>query len=168
MDTDSGTSPTPNDAAVLEQHYAETGPLLLAYFGSQRPIASLAEDLLHETFIRALRDPSRLRKAVSPRAYLFGIARHVGLDALRRLRPAEPFEDEFTDAASPDSDPRFETMRHAIAALPDTHREPLMLKLQQGLSYEEIALVLGIPVGTVRSRLHYAIARLHQTVTSCD
>lgn len=153
--------------ALLARHYAETGPALLAYFGAQRSLASEAEDLLQETFVRALRNPSRLKKAISVRAYLFGIARHVGLDALRRARPTDAFVDVHT-AETPSEDPRIEFLRLAIAALPEAQREPLLLKLQQELSYEEIADVLGVPVGTVRSRLHYAVARLHQVLSASE
>jgi RNA polymerase sigma-70 factor, ECF subfamily len=147
----------------LEQHYTETGPMLLAYFRRQRALAAVADDLLQETFVRALRQPARFRAAISPRAYLFGIARHLSLDALRRQRFAEPLADEAA-VDTPVADPRIEAMRAAIAALPETHREPLLLKLQQELSYEEIAVALDIPIGTVRSRLHHAVARLQKTL----
>ncbi|MFY9925422.1 MAG: sigma-70 family RNA polymerase sigma factor, partial [Opitutaceae bacterium] len=62
------------------------------------------------------------------------------------------------------SDERLELMRQAISRLPETQREPLLLKLQQELSYAEIADVLDIPVGTVRSRLHHAVLFLRQTL----
>ena len=51
-------------------------------------------------------------------------------------------------------------MHRAIAALPELQREALLLKLQHELTYEEIASVLNIPVGTVRSRLHHAVRQL--------
>ena len=51
-------------------------------------------------------------------------------------------------------------MRRAVADLPAEHRETLELRLHHDLSYEDIAQVLGIPVGTVRSRLHNAVRRL--------
>lgn len=152
-----------NPQQQLEQLYTDTGPVLLAYFRRQPAIAAAADDLLQETFVRALRAGPGLDRAVSPRAYLFGIARHVGLDALRRIRPTEVFGDDI--AAEPATvDPRLELLRLAIAALPQSHREPLLLKLQQELSYEEIAAVLNLPVGTVRSRLHYAVTRLQQAL----
>jgi len=73
----------------LEQLYREMGPALLAYFRRQPALAVAAEDLLQDTFVRALQRMDRLRASVSPRAYVYGIARHVGLDALRRRRPTE-------------------------------------------------------------------------------
>jgi RNA polymerase sigma-70 factor, ECF subfamily len=150
-----------NDIArQLEAHYIELSPMLLAYFRRQRALAGAADDLLQETFLRAWRERTRLCTATSPRAYLFGIARHVSLDALRRVRPTEPLEHEVESEPSVATDERMAQMRVAIESLPETHREPLLLKLQQELSYAEIAQVLGLPVGTVRSRLHYAVERL--------
>jgi RNA polymerase sigma-70 factor, ECF subfamily len=150
-----------NDIArQLEAHYVELSPMLLAYFRRQRALAGAADDLLQETFLRAWRDRIRLRTAVSIRAYLFGIARHVSLDALRRLRPTESLDGtEIAESAVP-ADERLALIRAAVEGLPDIHREPLLLKLQNELSYAEIAEVLGLPVGTIRSRLHYAVERL--------
>lgn len=146
-----------------ERLYRELGPALLGYFRRQPPLASIAEDLLQDTFVRALKRSDRLQPPVSQRAYLFGIARHVSIDAFRRLRPVEELAPD-TPAATKPEDDRLEPMRRAIAGLPLPQREALLLKLQQDLSYEEIAHVLAIPVGTVRSRLHYAVRQLRQTL----
>ena len=100
---------------------------------------------------------------MSPRAYLFGIARHVGNDARRRRRPTEELGDP-PAAPAAEADERLDAMRAAIAQLPAVQRETLLLRLQQELSYAEIAVVLGIPAGTVRSRLHLAVQRLHETL----
>jgi RNA polymerase sigma-70 factor (ECF subfamily) len=152
-----------DDHDSLEQLYLEAAPALLAYFRHQPSLAGAAEDLLQDTFVRALKHRERLETAVSRRAYLFGIARHVGLDALRRVKPdSEPAELQCVPDVRPDE--RLESMRAAIAELPPLHREALLLKLQQDLSYEEIAEVLDIPVGTVRSRLHHAVLRLRQVL----
>ena len=144
-------------ASQLEDLYEQMGPALLAYFRQHPVLAGAAEDLLQDTFVRAFRGWDRLRNSVSPRAYLFGIARNVGYDALRRHRPAGALLEE---PAVPAEDERLERMRQAIAGLPTPQREALLLKLQYELSYLEIAEVLGIPVGTVRSRLHLAVAHL--------
>jgi RNA polymerase sigma-70 factor (ECF subfamily) len=150
-----------DDHDSLEQLYREAAPALLAYFRHQPALAGAAEDLLHDTFVRALKHRERLEAAVSRRAYLFGIARHVGLDALRRVKPeGDPAELPCVHEVRPDE--RIESVQAAIAELPPLHREALLLTLQQDLSYEEIAEVLDIPVGTVRSRLHHAVLRLRQ------
>ena len=148
----------------LERLYREVGPALLGYFRRQPALAGTAEDLLQDTFVRALKRFDRLQTAVSQRAYLFGIARHVCLDALRRLRVVEELSAD-TPAVTQATDERLEPMRQAIAELPEAQREALLLKLQQELSYVEIAEVLAIPVGTVRSRLHHAVLHLRQTLS---
>ena len=146
----------------IEMLYRETGPGLLAYFRRRPGLATAAEDLLQDTFVRALRRPDRLTASVSPRAYLFGIARHVSQDTLRRWRPVVELT-ETTASPVAEEDVRLEPMREAIARLPEMQREALQLKLQHELSYEEIAEVLGIPTGTVRSRLHHAVRMLRET-----
>jgi len=148
----------------LEELYMQMGPKLLAYFRQRRVLAGTAEDLVQDTFVRALRNFDRVHNSVSPRAYLFGIARHVRLDALLRYRPLEELSDAATAEDGHSDDAPLDQMRTAIAKLPPLHREPLLLKLQQELSYDEIAEVLGVPVGTVRSRLHYAVAALKQAL----
>lgn len=151
--------------AQLEALYRDLSPALLAYFRRQGSLAGRAEDLLQDTFVRAIHSFSRLRSSASPRAYLFGIARHVGLDALRATRPTEPILVEPAATAALPDDPRLEPMRAAIAALPLPQRETLLLKLQHEFTYEEIAEVLSIPVGTVRSRLHHAMNHLRTALT---
>jgi RNA polymerase sigma-70 factor, ECF subfamily len=150
--------------AQLEALYRETAPALLAYFRRQRPLAMNAEDLLHDTFVRAIRSQHRIDGAVTPRAYLFGIARHVGLDALRRHAPIDALTTEPAAPAPAPEDENLERMRNAISELPELQREALLLKLHHDLSYAEIAEVLGIPIGTVRSRLHHAVAELRGTL----
>jgi RNA polymerase sigma-70 factor, ECF subfamily len=143
--------------------YAEHGPALLRYLHRLTGRADAAEDLLQETFVQALRGLERLDAALSPRAWLFAIARHLGINARQRRRDTLPLADEM---AKPQErlDPRREAMREAIAALPDKQREALQLRLVEGLSYEEIAQALDIPVGTVRSRLHAAVKGLRETL----
>ena len=145
----------------LEDLYRDLAPSLLGYFRRRPALAGAAEDLLHDTFVRAIEHRERLAASVSARAYVFGIARHVGSDALRRRRPTEEFV-AAPAAPVPEADERLEAMHAAIAALPELQRETLLLRLQQELSYEEIAEVLGVPIGTVRSRLHGAVRRLQE------
>lgn len=151
-------------AQALEAHYIELAPMLLSYFRRHRALAGSADDLLQETFLRAWRDWAKVQAAVSVRAYLFGIARYVSLDALRRIRPIDSIESVDVIDPTPPVDERLAIVQTAIDALPEVHREPLLLKLQHELSYAEIAEVLGLPIGTVRSRLHYAIERLQVAV----
>ena len=147
----------------LESLYEAHGPALLAYLRRLAGGREMAEDLLHETFSCALRRPERMAEVVTPRAWLFRIARNVAISSLRKGRDhTEPLGDvaERTDV----EDPRLDRMRRAIAALPDALREAIELRLRQELTYEEMAAVLAIPVGTVRSRLHRAVQQLREAM----
>ena len=151
---------------AVEGWYREHGPAVLAYlrrrFGGV--VGLSAEDLLQETFVMAMRGAGRAAAAESVRAWLFGIARNVGLTAARRKtgRAVELVGD--VEARSEDGDERNVEVRRAIGELPEAMREALELRVGEGLSYEEIAAVLGVPVGTVRSRLHNAVQRLRETL----
>jgi RNA polymerase sigma-70 factor (ECF subfamily) len=146
----------------IEHLYHAHGPALLRYLQRNFGRCAAAEDLLQETFVQALRRQDRLSVADSPRAWLFGIARHVGLTALRRNRPTESLEVMSPKLAEPN--PELATMREAISLLPPAMREPLELRLRENLSYEEIAAMLEIPIGTVRSRLHTAMQKLRDAM----
>lgn len=149
--------------ALYEAH----GPALLAYLRRLAGRADLAEDLLQETFVQAMGNLDRLSKVVSARAWLFTIARNLGVSNLRRrrVRLAATLTEDMAAAPAPAENPRLERMRQAISRLPDKHRETLELRLRDDLSYEEIADVLSIPVGTVRSRLHHAVRQLREDLS---
>ena len=148
----------------VEQLYRESRTALLAYFGRRHRSRTSVEDLLQETFLRLLRRVDRLREARSPRAYLFGIARHVSVEAWRRAAPASVPAAESAVASAPEPDPRVAAVREVIARLPPLQREILDLRFQHDLSYAEMAEALDIPVGTVRSRLHNAMQVLRDAV----
>lgn len=143
--------------------YAEHGPALLRYLRRLTGQAESAEDLLQETFVQALKGLERLDAALSPKAWLFAIARHLGINARQRRRDMLPLAEEMLRPQER-PDPRREEVREAIAALPEKQREALQLRLAEGLSYEEIAQALDIPVGTVRSRLHAAVKSLREAM----
>ncbi len=148
----------------LRSLYAEHGPGLLRYLRRLTGRGDWAEDLLQETFVQALKGLERLEAAASPRAWLFAIARHLGINARQRRRDVLPLHDEMVAGPQGRPDPRREDLREAIAALPEKQREALQLRLGDGLSYEEIAQALGVPIGTVRSRLHAAVKTLRQSL----
>ncbi len=151
----------------LETLYRELGPALLSYLRRRLADRHAAEDLLQETFLQAARRLERVSQAVSPRAWLYTIARRVAATGLRRRRRTEPLPDDVA-AETPADDPRLTQVRAAIAELPGTVRETLELRLRCELTYEEIAAVLSIPVGTVRSRLHLALQRLRAATRETD
>ncbi|MGH7967935.1 MAG: RNA polymerase sigma factor [Limisphaerales bacterium] len=147
---------------LTEKIYREVGPELLAFFRRRHQSPQIAEDLLQETFAAVLKNPGRFLRADSPRAYLFGVARNLSAEMWRRSRPAEESPAESEMAVDEPEDPRLGLMREAIGRLNTASREVLELRLQRELSYEQMAATLGVPVGTVRSRLHHAVRQLRQ------
>ncbi|MDG4802187.1 RNA polymerase sigma factor [Micromonospora sp. WMMD980] len=132
-----------------------------------RRIGQPADDLLAETFLVAFRQRAGYRPDVGVRPWLFGIAtnllrRHLRSEerryrALARLAAAEPtppVEEEAIDRL--DARALRRDLASALAALHRRDRDVLLLTAWAGLSYEQIAAVLDVPVGTVRSRLHRA------------
>ncbi|MBP7936036.1 MAG: RNA polymerase sigma factor [Phycisphaerae bacterium] len=129
-----------------------------------------ADDLLGQTFLEAARSWHRFTGRGNREAWLFGIARNLSRRAHRsgRLRRTEPLTHEppaRPETESEDLSDELGRMRAAIARLPDKLRETLTYRLADGMSYDEIAAALGIPVGTVRSRLHDAVRRLREQLT---
>lgn len=155
--------------ADLETIFRECGKDLSAYFVRRHGKTESADDLVQESFLQLARRLREGQAVSSPRAYLFGIARHVSLAIFRRRgSAAEPLETASEQAVSAEPDARLEAARETIASLPALQREILDLRFAHGLSYAEIATALAIPVGTVRSRLHYAVALLRQQLEADD
>jgi len=128
------------------------------------------DDLRQEVWLTVVRKLGTLQEPAAFRAWLYRVARHHAISWLRKRRPEVPLEDagpEMESAADVDTDESAgfgpEEAAAAYAAL-DTlrrnHREVLSLRFLSGLTYEEIARVLDCPVGTIRSRIHYAKAAL--------
>jgi RNA polymerase sigma-70 factor (ECF subfamily) len=150
----------------VEAMYRSHAPAILRYLERNFGSCASAEDLLQETFLRWLRRDQTSHAAVSPRAFLFGIARNVGLTALRKAnRAATQTIGEIAAPEQTETDSQLQQMQSAIIQLPEKIRETLELRLREELSYEEIAEVLQIPVGTVRSRLHTALKLLRGAMT---
>jgi len=130
----------------------------------------LAEDMAQEAFLRAWLALPAFRPQSSLRNWLYRIAVNATLDVLRR-RKDEPLEDQ-ADRMYPDQTTGPETsliekervalLRQAVHSLPEAARSVLVLREYGSLSYQEIASVLDIPVGTVMSRLNYARNRLRE------
>ena len=133
-----------------------------------------AEDLVQETYVRALPAMGRLRTDSNTKGWLFTILRNVWLNQLRKWRNGpQMIEIEGDDGVansivepSKDSHDLYvskleaEQVRAAIEELPADFREVILLREYEDLSYQEIASVLDCPVGTVMSRLGRARAKL--------
>ena len=153
-------------ASELDRLYREEGPSVWAYLRRQISDHGAAEELFQDTFLVVVKDARGLTAARSPRAWLLGIARNLVREYRRRAardRTTALTENQ-PAIAPPAEDPRLEAMRQAMARLPEAQREVLEMRLADGLTYVEIAEALSIPVGTVRSRLHHAVAELRRRV----
>jgi RNA polymerase sigma-70 factor (ECF subfamily) len=151
-----------NHSPFLERLFTESATDLARYFSRRHGVGDLVQDLVQETFLQLARGLREGRQYKCARGYLFGIARHLSQAAWTDhgrnvVVPFEPGAEEIP-AAAPDE--RVAAARETIAALPSLQREILELRFSQGLSYAEIAEALEIPVGTVRSRLHHAVAEV--------
>lgn len=133
---------------------------------------ALAEDATQVAFIRAWEHLPSFQPASSLRSWLCRIAINGALDVLRR-RPEEALEDnQVMSVQDPLPGPeralidkeRAAFVQQAVKSLPEAARSALVLREYGGLSYQEIAGVLDIPVGTVMSRLKYARDHLRKSL----
>jgi RNA polymerase sigma-70 factor (ECF subfamily) len=130
--------------------------------------AADAEDLVQETMLRAYRAWDRFTLGTNAKGWLLTILRHLFINEYRRKRrhpesvdldTIEPFA-VFEDIQEKDPQGAFfdrivdDEVLRAVDQLPEAFREAVMLSDVEGLSYEEVAKVLGVPVGTVKSRLY--------------
>jgi RNA polymerase sigma-70 factor (ECF subfamily) len=133
-----------------------------------------AEDVAHEALLRALQFfDSFNREQVRP--WLLAIVRNTFYTWLKKNRPpelAEPFNDDSSNPAGQSADPSEEAilnadrraLAEAIERLPREFREPVILRELEEMSYQEIAVILEIPIGTVMSRLARARQKLAQAI----
>ena len=125
--------------------------------------AALAEDLTAETFVRALAADQPVQ-AVTARGYLVTIARNLWREQGRRSWRPVPFEAAAPPVIHPNPDLSIElkNILNAIAELPETLREPIVLFAQGELTYEEIAAQLQLPLATVKIRIFRARQKLEK------
>jgi len=127
-----------------------------------------ADDLAQEVFLAAYKALPSFRGDSAFSTWIYRIAVHVCSHHVRkrRLDTTELDEQQADDYRGHDPEQSAlsgelqQRVRTAIAQLPEKLRLVVVLRDLQGLSYEEIAQVIGCPIGTVRSRLHYATQRL--------
>jgi len=136
----------------------------------QRPLSSFihrytggrdVEDLFQETWWRVVRHSARFDAARRFSTWLFQIAVNLCRDWHRRNRPAT--QELAEDLVAPDTRQRSEAAADAaqlLAELPAPQREVIVLRYYHDFSEEQAAEILGCPKGTVKSRLHHALAHL--------
>lgn len=133
--------------------------------------AALAEEAAQEAFIRAWTNLPKYKPRSPFRNWLYRIATNAATDALRRRKDTVNLES--VDLVSADRGPEAlaeagelgERVRQAVLDLPPASRAVIVLREYEELTYKEIADTLGIPIGTVMSRLNYARGLLRQTLT---
>lgn len=134
--------------------------------------ARLAEDAAQEAFIRGWLHLPSYNPRSSLRNWLYQIAVNAALDTLRKETKVSPNALEDLPLAASDPGPEAAVIQaeqrtqvqRAILALPPSSRVVLVLREYEGLSYQEIASALEIPIGTVMSRLNFARSRLKETL----
>jgi RNA polymerase sigma-70 factor (ECF subfamily) len=120
-----------------------------------------ARDLAQDTWLRVFRGIANLREPGKLRPWLFGIARRVAMDRMRAQYARSPQSDVDLDAIAAEApdvnlEDEFATLESGLASLPILERDSLTLFYLRELSLEEIAGLLNVPVGTVKSRLFRA------------
>lgn len=163
--------------------YEDYLPVVLGYFRRNGFDSEEARDLAHDTFLRAFKGLPTFRADASEKTWLLTIAKHVGYNKLRaqatqkRQAVQVPLDEE--DALSdrrPAGTPyenvrRREVREHlevGLARLPVQVRRCWELHVLRGLKYREIAVLLKIEVGTVKSNIHEARRRLKPFVHQAD
>lgn len=133
-----------------------------------------SEELAQDVFVRLYNARERWQPTARLRTWLYRIAHNLWIDHLRRKRSLVSLDAERGEeglrlsdvlaaapAADPDSAERDqqirERVRGALAELPEGQREVFVLANDQGMKYHDIAAILGIPEGTVKSRMHHAV-----------
>jgi RNA polymerase sigma-70 factor (ECF subfamily) len=153
------------DEAALGELIARYSPGLRFYLRKMAGPAVAADDLLQETWFEVYRKINALQNPEAFASWIYRIARDKAYRQLRRRpEPGQFAEDHPLDAVAA-ADEVFtaeeaQSVRAALDELPEEQREVLVLRFIEEMSYEQIAEVIARPVGTVRSRIHYAKAAL--------
>jgi RNA polymerase sigma-70 factor, ECF subfamily len=149
---------------LYEKHWADV--LRLARYLTAD--ADLAADLASETFVRAWAGRERIRTETA-KAYLLATVRNLAIDERRRRHmQTVPIEDGHAmTRAKGDTGMELEQAMEAVGRLPVQLRDPLVLTAVNGLSYEEAARVLDLPLATVKIRIHRARLKLTEGPEAC-
>jgi RNA polymerase sigma-70 factor, ECF subfamily len=165
---------------LVRRYEGELYGYLRRYLGD----GELADDVFQNTFLQVFTKIRQYEQGRPVRPWLYTIATNQAIDALRRasrhqalsldqereeLRGADmPQLMGFLESRGPSpldhvqGEERRQLVRAGVERLPAFLRQVVVLAYYQGLPYKEIADIMGIPVGTVKSRLHAALVRLHE------
>lgn len=146
-----------------EQLTAEI-PRLRRYARALTRHPQTADDLVQDCLERAWRKAHRWEAGSDLRAWLFTVMHNVYINGLRRKRPEtepmahEDYEDPRPQA--PEGGLQLRDLERGLTQLPPEQREVLLLVCLEEMTYEQVATVTGVPIGTVMSRLHRARERM--------
>ena len=154
---------------LVERHRR---PLL--NFFARMGASNHGEDLAQETFVRLWNYRKKYRPSAKFTTFLYTLARHAWLDFVRRQIRFKLFSDRYREETLASTDGGIDQVRRkldvqaALDRLSPKLRDVLVLAVHQGLAYDEIAAILRIPVGTVKSRVFNALAALKETFREND
>jgi RNA polymerase sigma-70 factor (ECF subfamily) len=165
---------------LVRRYERELYGYLRRYLGD----ANLADDVFQNTFLQLYTKIGHYEAGRPVRPWLYTIATHQAIDALRRngrhqALSLDQYREELSngdvhnlmallESRGPGpleqslGEERRQQVRASVERLPDFLRQVVILAYYQGLKYREIADIVGIPVGTVKSRLHAALMKLHE------
>ncbi|HEX8524434.1 MAG TPA: sigma-70 family RNA polymerase sigma factor [Tepidisphaeraceae bacterium] len=157
------------EESALAELIADYSPRLRFYLRKMAGDSS-ADDLLQDVWVDVVRNFNRLQDPDALPGWIYRIARDKAYRDLRRRRryvPLPPQEESagtVDDVEQPWTAEDADQVRSAMDLLPAQHREVLALRFVEDMDYEQIASVVGAPVGTVRSRLFYAKRALRKAI----
>ncbi len=147
-------------AEIAVEHYAAVYRFCVRRLGPD-----LASDAAQETFLIAQKSIKRFDGTSALSTWLFGIALNTCRNLARKRRTEMSYEHAWDVAAKEPGESTLvdrEALRGALKKLSPTHLEVVILHEVEGLTYEEAATLIGVPVGTVKSRLHHAFLDLRR------
>lgn len=153
------------DERAFEELVARQDARLRYYVRQMLDSADCADDVVQEVWIDVFRKIGTLRSPGGFRAWLYSIAHSRAIGELRKRLGRRAMERELTADLAADLPEEVERelaaedaagVHECLGKLSPEHREVLLLRFVEDMSYEEIAAAIGCPVGTVRSRIHYA------------
>jgi len=160
------------DQEAIEELYSRHSRVLLGQIQFMVDQPALAEEVLQDTMLAVWKGARTFRGGSRVRTWLLGIARRQARDRMRRRRPMPVADSDLAQRPSPSPGPEAITieraearrMAAALRTLTPVHQEVLGLVFGADLSLAEVARVLAVPLGTVKSRLHAARAAASRTM----
>jgi RNA polymerase sigma-70 factor (ECF subfamily) len=143
-------------------------PRLRRYARALAGDRAAADDLVQDTLERAWAKLHLYRRGTDLRAWMFTVMHNVFVNQLRASRPGAQLEDDMPELSRPARETESLELRdldRAIRRLPPEQREVLLLVVLEDMSYDEAARTLGIPIGTVMSRLARAREKLRSMLS---